>query len=203
MDLLDPVNQGPDGETISDAFISTISQIHELLIKTPKTVISAVNGPAPGWGTSSIALSDLVYTVPSAIFFTPFVQWGICAEACSSLTFIRAMGRQKASGLILAGQRMSAAELESAGLVTKILPAENFRDEVLKLARGIAKLPPKSLVVNKELIMRGQREGLLEANRVELETLREQVRGEESKGAIRGFKEETERKKREKQGAKL
>lgn len=113
------------------------------------------------------------------------------------------MGRQKASGLILAGQRMSAAELESAGLVTKILPAENFRDEVLKLARGIAKLPPKSLVVNKELIMRGQREGLLEANRVELETLREQVRGEESKGAIRGFKEETERKKREKQGAKL
>lgn len=112
------------------------------------------------------------------------------------------MGRQKASGLILAGQRMSATELESAGLVTKIIPQENFREEVLKLARGIAKLPPKSLMVNKDLVMRSQREGLLEANEIELKTLKEQVRGEESKGAIRGFVEETERKKREKQ-AKL
>lgn len=108
------------------------------------------------------------------------------------------MGRQKASGLILAGQRMTARELESAGLVTKILGRENFGEEVLGLARGIAKLPPKSLVVNKELIMRGQREGLLEANEVELKTLREQVAKEESKSAVRGFVEETERKKREK-----
>lgn len=112
------------------------------------------------------------------------------------------MGRQKASGLILAGQRFSAAELESAGLVTKILGADNFREEVLGLARGIAQLPPKSLVVNKELIMRTQREGLLEANEIELRTLKDQVRGEESKSAIRGFAEETERKKREKK-AKL
>lgn len=112
------------------------------------------------------------------------------------------MGRQKASGLILAGQRMTAAELESAGLVTKILGQENFREEVLGIARGIAKLPPKSLVVNKELMMRTQREPLLEANEVEMRTLREQVAKEESKIAVRGFAEETKRKKKEKQ-AKL
>lgn len=52
LDLLDPINQGPNGETISDEFIATIGQIHKLLIKTPKLVITAVNGPAPGWGTT-------------------------------------------------------------------------------------------------------------------------------------------------------
>ncbi|SMR50069.1 unnamed protein product [Zymoseptoria tritici ST99CH_3D1] len=200
LDLLDPINQDTTtGATINKEFITAISAIHEAIIKTDKIVISAVNGPAPGWGTSSIALSDLVYAVPSAIFFTPFVQWGLCAEGCSSLTFTRAMGRQKASALILAGQRMTAAELESAGLVTKVLEAEGFLEQVLGIARGMVKLPEKSLKANKALLMNGGlRNELLETNRKEMEMLATQAGGEESKGAIKGFKEETDRKKKEK-----
>lgn len=165
-------------------------------------MISAVNGPAPGWGTTSIALSDLVYAHPEAIFFTPFVQWGLCAEGCSSATLTRIIGRQKASALILAGQRMTATELESAGLITKVLSKDSFMEDVLKIARGVAKLPPRSLGVNKDLMMRGLREELLATNRVELEELRRQVRGKESLDAIRGFAEETERKRKDKE-AKL
>lgn len=71
--------------------------------------------------------------------------------------------------------------------------------EVMKVARGMVKLPPKSLLFNKEIMMRGGlREELLRVNERELEALKGQVRGEESLGAIRGFKEETERKRREK-----
>lgn len=174
------------------------SIIHNLLIKTNKLVISAVNGPAPGWGTTSICLSDLVYSVPNAIFFTPFVQWGLNAEGCSSLTFTRLMGRQKASALILAGARFTAQEAESAGIITKILSQDNFFQDVLGIARGIAKLPPNALRTNKDLLMRTQREGLLEANTVELELLKNSVRQKESLDAIEGFKAETERKRREK-----
>lgn len=47
--------------------------MHKLLINAEKVLIAAVNGPAVGWGTSSIALFDLVYSVPDAVFFTPFV----------------------------------------------------------------------------------------------------------------------------------
>lgn len=201
LDLLDPVNQQP-GATISDDFINTLSAIHEQIINTNKVVISAVNGPAPGWGTSSLALSDMVYAAPDALFFTPFVQWGLCAEGCSSLTFMRIMGRQKASALILGGQRMTAQELESAGLVTKILPKENFLGEVLNIAQGIAKLPPNSLKTNKELMMRTLRQELLDANRIELELLKKQTRGKESLDAIAGFAAETEKRRKEK-AAKL
>lgn len=48
-------------------------QTHRLLINSDKVLIAAVNGSAVGYGTSSIALFDLVYSVPDAIFFTPFV----------------------------------------------------------------------------------------------------------------------------------
>lgn len=179
------------------------SEIHKTLINSNKLLISAVNGPAPGWGTSSLALTDLVYSTPDAFFFTPFVQWGLCAEACSSHTFKTILGRQKASALILAGQRMTAQELESAGLITKILPKENFLEEVLKVARDAVKLPAESLRVNKELIMRGTREELLRVNDVELEMLRKQCHGKESKEAIASFAESQARKKKEKEKAKL
>jgi Delta3-Delta2-enoyl-CoA isomerase len=97
-----------------------------------------VNGPAAGYGTSSIALFDLVYAVPDAYFFTPFVKWGLCCEGCSSVTFSRIMGYQKAASLILAGDRLTAQELDNAGLITKILPKETFMNDVLTIARKIA-----------------------------------------------------------------
>ena len=58
------------------------------------------------------------------------------------------MGRQKASSLILAGERMTAQELESAGMITKILPKDGFLDEVMKIARRVAAQPPGALEVS-------------------------------------------------------
>ena len=101
-------------------------EIHATLINAQKVIIAAVNGPGVGWGTTSIALCDLVYSVPDATFFTPFASLGICAEACSSLTFTRIMGRQKAASLLLAGDRLTPDELERAGLISKVLPKEGF-----------------------------------------------------------------------------
>jgi peroxisomal 3,2-trans-enoyl-CoA isomerase len=138
--------------------------------------------------------------VPEAIFFTPFVQWGICAEGCSSVTFGRILGRAKASALILAGQRFTAAEMESAGLITKILPKEDFFGSVLKIARDMAKLPPNSLKLNKNILMSagGYREELLAANRKEMKCLAEQARRNESLDAVAAFAKATEARKKAK-----
>ncbi|KAG9796154.1 hypothetical protein KCU88_g168, partial [Aureobasidium melanogenum] len=159
---------------------SLSSAYHKLLITTTdKIFIAAVNGPGIGYGTSSIALFDLVYAVPDAYFFTPFVKWGLCAEACSSYTFARTLGRQKASALILGDERVTAAELERAGLITKIINPQNFLQDVMDVAYKIAKLPPKSLMANKELMTRPFREDLLRAN--ESERLRRNSRGRKQK----------------------
>ena len=70
-------------------------------------------------------------------------------------------------------------------------------DQPVGVARDAAKLPPKSLAVNKELMMRGTREELLKTNDIELELLRKQARGAESRDAIRGFAESQAQKKKE------
>lgn len=181
---------------------STLRKYHELLIKTNKILIAAVNGTGIGYGTSSLALFDLVYAVPEAYFFTPFVKWGLCAEACSSVTFSRIMGRQKAAALLLADERLSAAELERAGLITKIIPAHNFMPDVLQIARRIARLPPRSLAFNKELMMKPLKQELLDANEAELAGLRLRARDSEPGNAIKAFTLEQERKRKEKAARK-
>jgi peroxisomal 3,2-trans-enoyl-CoA isomerase len=173
------------------------------MINSSKVLVTAVNGPAPGWGTTSLALADLVYASPNAVFFTPFVQLGIAAEACSTVTFSKIMGHQKAASLLLAGDKMTASELENVGLVTKVLPMENFLESVLQICYRIASQPPEALTLNKGLLMRTSRQELLDANEIELGLLRERARSQETRAAVDVFLLAQERKKQEKSQAKL
>ena len=113
------------------------------------------------------------------------------------------MGRQKASALILADQRMSAQELERAGLITKILPAKDFLPQVLKIADRIGKLPPQTLRLNKELMMKPLKQDLLDANAAEVILLRQRAREHESKDAIKAFGISQQAKKQGAKRAKL
>jgi peroxisomal 3,2-trans-enoyl-CoA isomerase len=173
------------------------------MINSNKVLVTAVNGGAPGWGTSSLALADLVYASPDAFFFTPFVQLGICAEACSSITFAKIMGHQKAAALLLAGERFTAAELESAGLVTKVLAKEGFLDTVIAQCERIAKLPSEALRLNKSLMMRTSRQELLEANDFELKELSKKARSVEARTAFNDFLAGQASKKQGKSQSKL
>lgn len=181
--------------------LTTNRELHETLVNAEKPLLAAVNGPAVGWGVTSMALFDLVYSVPDAFFFTPFVKLGLCAEACASVSFARIMGRQKATALILAGERMTSQELESAGLITKILPKENFLPQVMEIAHRMASQPFESLKFNKKLIMDGYREELLAANERECEGLRQLGNTKESRDAISAFEQES--KDRKKNSSKL
>ncbi|KAJ9612680.1 hypothetical protein H2204_015021 [Knufia peltigerae] len=147
----------------------------------------SVNGPGVGYGLTSIALFDLVYSVPEAYFFVPFVKWGLCAEACSSFTLPYVLGRQRASKLLLAQDRISAEELRGAGLISELVNGHELMSVVMDTASRLVELPPDSLIVNKRLMMLPHRERLLQANTAELKALRERVRSHEAKSAIKGF----------------
>ncbi|KIV97295.1 hypothetical protein PV10_01062 [Exophiala mesophila] len=161
--------------------LQTLDAYHQLLITTDKILIAAANGPGVGYGLSSIALFDFVYSDPAAYFFAPVVKLGVCAEACSSFTFPRILGRQRASMLLLANERIGAAELRDVGLITHIVASDRLMPEVMQMAEKIIKLPPDSLLANKALLMRAYREELLLANEMKLRLLRERVRSKEAK----------------------
>lgn len=161
-------------EEMSFAPGSDFHQLNKELILSEKILIAAVNGPAVGYGASSLALLDLVYSVPDAYFFTPFVKWGMAPEAASSLTFARLMGHQRASLLCLTAERILAPEAKELGLITKILPATNFLDQVIKIAENLALSPTGSLLGTKRLMKQPVIKDLLEANDRECHLIHEE-----------------------------
>lgn len=58
-------------------------------------------GNAIGFGVTTLALCDIVYSVPGATFNTPFMKLAFCAEGCSSFLFPRIMGVSKANEMLV------------------------------------------------------------------------------------------------------
>ena len=55
---------------------------------------------------------------------------------------VHLVGRGRALGLLLTGQRITAAEAERIGLVNRVVPAPDLRREALALAQTLAGKPP-------------------------------------------------------------
>ncbi|KAL4736104.1 ClpP/crotonase-like domain-containing protein [Aspergillus similis] len=175
-------------------------EVNKLMIDCEKITIAAINGPGVGYGASSIALFDLVYAVPGAYFFTPSIKWGLCAEACSSLAFPSIMGRQRASHMLLTGDRITAPELATAGLVSKIIPEENFLSDVLAIASHLARQPADALIANKRLLSKSWSEQLHKTNERELRAFDELIKSGAAQRRVEMFAAEQALKSGNKQG---
>jgi peroxisomal 3,2-trans-enoyl-CoA isomerase len=167
----------------------------EELINFPKLIIAAINGPAIGFGVTSLALCDAVYSVPSATFKTPFMQLAFCAEGCSSYLFPKIMGPSRANEMLLMGRQFTAQELEKASFISQIIPEENFHEQVIKLAADAAQFSLEALKTTKKLVRDVDRELLLKVNNEEFDRLAERRISQESRDSILKFFEEAKRKK--------
>ncbi|KAI8388109.1 ClpP/crotonase-like domain-containing protein [Radiomyces spectabilis] len=165
------------------------------LIKFPKLLIAAVNGPAFGFGVTTLALCDVVYSVPHATFNTPFMKLAYCAEGCSSVLFPRIMGPSKANEMLLMGRTFTAEELERCGLISRIFPAENFLQTVLTIAEDCAKFSVDAMKITKELIRGIDRDLLLEVNAREMQQLLERMRSQNAIDTLNQFVDGVERKR--------
>ena len=64
-----------------------------------------------------LAHADLVIAARSARFVMPFTALGLVPEAASSLLFLRLVGHQRASALLLLGEPMDAETARDWGFV--------------------------------------------------------------------------------------
>ncbi|KAI8578408.1 hypothetical protein K450DRAFT_247774 [Umbelopsis ramanniana AG] len=202
----DPVSESLTYEeklALSNEGSRTTRSLVEALINFPKLLIAAVNGPAIGFAVTSLALCDVVYSVPSATFRTPFMQLGICAEGCSSTLFQRIMGPSKANEMLLMGRQFTAPELLKAGFIGEILPEEAFYEDVLKLATNAAQFSLEALKTTKKLIRDVDRELLLKVNNEEFDRLAEKKISQEYFDSVVRFVEDAKKKKQLKKKQKL
>lgn len=117
-----------------------------------KPVIALVNGVAAGAG-ANIALScDVVLAAASASFIQAFSKIGLIPDSGGTFFLPRLVGFQRASALMMTGDKVTATDALQMGMVYKVLADESSMEEALKTAAGLAAMPTKALGLTKRLL---------------------------------------------------
>ena len=156
------------------------------LATAAKPVVSGVDGLAIGIGTTINMHCDLTFATPGSRFHTPFVDLALVPEAGSSLLAPAAMGHQKAFALLAAGVPFSAEDAERAGLIYKLVSADELETSVFAAAGNLAAKPPKALAIARRLV-KPDPEPVLARIREEGELFANQLKSEEALAAFQAF----------------
>lgn len=122
-----------------------------------KPVVSGVDGLAIGIGTTIHMHCDLTFATPSSVFKTPFVDLALVPEAASSLLAPALMGHQRAYAMLAAGEGFSADDAREAGLIWKVVEADQLEDTVMQTAQQLAEKPPVAMGIAKSLLKPDQK----------------------------------------------
>ncbi len=117
-----------------------------------KPVVAAVNGVAAGAGANIALACDIVVAIESASFIQAFSKIGLVPDSAGTFFLPRLIGLQKASALMMLGDKVSAQEAFEIGMIYKFYPVALFEDEVAKLASTLANMPTKALGLTKRLL---------------------------------------------------
>lgn len=104
--------------------------------------IAAINGPAIGAGLCLALACDLRYAAAGAKMGVPFVKLGLHPGMAGTYLLPDVVGEAAARDLMLTGRLVEAEEARELGLVSRVLPKETFRADVLEIAAGIAATAP-------------------------------------------------------------
>tara|TARA_R110002072_G_scaffold303107_2_gene493812 strand:+ start:89870 stop:90634 length:765 start_codon:yes stop_codon:yes gene_type:complete len=131
-------------------------QFMKAIAHASKPIVAAVGGLAIGIGTTLLLHCDLVYAADDAFFQLPFTRLGLCPEAGSSALLPQILGHQRASELLLLGDRFSAAKARDYGIVNEVLTQAGYLEHAMNKAQELAKLPGDAVQTSKALIKRNQ-----------------------------------------------
>jgi enoyl-CoA hydratase len=118
-----------------------------------KPVIAAVEGYALAGGFEIALACDLIVASEEAMFGLPEVTRGLVAAAGGLLRLPRRVPYHLAMEIALTGERVGAARLQQAGLISQLVPAGQALDRARQLAARIAANAPLALELTKRIVV--------------------------------------------------
>lgn len=115
-------------------------------------VIAAVSGYALGGGCELAMMCDFIIAGDDAKFGQPEITLGVIPGMGGSQRLTRAVGKAKAMEMCLTGRTMGAEEAERAGLVARVVPADDLLDAALETAAKIGSFSRVAATMVKEVV---------------------------------------------------
>jgi len=136
------------GQLVHEHFNPLVRRLQAL----PKPVIAKVRGIAAGAGANLALACDLVVAGRSASFLQAFVNIGLVPDSGGTWLLPQAVGRARALGLAMLGEKLPAPQAEQWGLIWRCVDDERLDAEVDALALRLAGMPTRALAAIKQAI---------------------------------------------------
>jgi 2-(1,2-epoxy-1,2-dihydrophenyl)acetyl-CoA isomerase len=146
-EVIDPKGPGMN-RILSEQFNPIILKIHRL----KKPVMAAINGVAAGAGANIALACDVVVATQSASFIQAFSKIGLIPDSGGTFTLPRLIGYQKASAIMMLGDKIMAEEAERMGMIYKWFADDTFESESKQIAITLSNLPTTGLALTKQAL---------------------------------------------------
>ncbi|TWT77095.1 2,3-dehydroadipyl-CoA hydratase [Posidoniimonas polymericola] len=158
--MADLARWGEEAEQLRDLLLE--------MLRLPKPIIAAVNGPAVGAGAGLVLAADIVVAAPAAEFGFPEPRLGVVAGVEAPLLAYR-LGAGPASRLMLTSTPITSVEAHRTGVYHELVSNDLLWARAFEIAKQCAAGAPESLQLTKRLL---------------LETIGEQLETQLTSGAI-------------------
>jgi enoyl-CoA hydratase len=173
--------------TFVEAYLGEQAAALERVARARKPIIAAVAGYCLGGGCELAMMCDIIVAADNAKFGQPEITLGIMPGIGGTQRLPRAIGKAKAMDLILTGRMMEAEEAERAGLVARVVAADDLMEEAMAIATKIAGYSHPIVMMAKESINRAFETPLGEGIRFERRLFHAMFATEDQKEGMEAF----------------
>lgn len=139
------------GDVIRSSYTPMINQI----VQCEKPIVAAINGAVAGAGLSLALACDFRLASENTKFVNAFVQIGLIPDAGNLYFLPKIIGYAKALEFSILGGKLSAKEASELGIVTEILPSNDWDKEVEQFALRLANMPTTAIGLIKRQLKLG------------------------------------------------
>ena len=138
------------GAAVGALMRQSVNPLIERLRRSPKPVVTAVNGAAAGAGVGVALAGDVVFAARSTRFILSFAKLGAVLDGGTSEFLQRSIGAARARVLALTGDPLPAQTAADWGLVWQCVDDERLLDEARAMAQRLAEGAPLAQAMIKQ-----------------------------------------------------
>jgi 2-(1,2-epoxy-1,2-dihydrophenyl)acetyl-CoA isomerase len=127
-----------------------------------KPIVCAVNGVAAGAGANIALACDIVIAGTSAAFTQAFSKIGLIPDSGGTFLLPKLIGFQKATALMMLGEKVSAADALQMGMIYKVAEDAQLQETAMAIAKTLSEMPTKGLGLTKRLLNEGTTNSLVQ-----------------------------------------
>ncbi len=177
-------------KTFMDVYLNDfITKGWEHITTIRKPIVAAVSGYALGGGCEVAMMCDFILASDTAKFGQPEITIGTIPGSGGTQRLTRYVGKSKSMEMCLTGRIMDAEEAERAGLVSRIVPADQLLEDAIKTATQIASLSRPIVLMCKESVNKAYETTLTEGVKFERRLFHATFATEDQKEGMAAFSE--------------